>query len=255
MLKKTFIELEKTSSTNAYLLEMPEIERVGKVVSAFDQTAGKGMGTNSWESAPGMNLTFSMGIDMSFMKAADQFLLSQAVPLGLLDVLDTMLPVKAWVKWPNDIVIDGKKMAGILINSTIRGQMMGVSVVGIGLNVNQMQFQDWPTHPVSLKMILGSEVELKPLLEKLVEAVDQRVEWLRTEEGVAKIREDYLNRLYRYRVWADYEVDGQKVKRYITGIDSFGRLETIDESGTQYIYDIKEISVYPTTLADPSAIP
>ena len=82
---------------------------------------------------------------------------------------------------------------------------------------------------------------MKPLLEKLVEAVDQRVEWLRTEEGVAKIREDYLNRLYRYRVWADYEVDGKKVRRFITGIDAFGRLETIDESGEQYVYDIKEI--------------
>lgn len=255
MSKITFIELEKTASTNAFLLEMPEKERVGMVVSAREQTAGKGMGTNTWESAPGMNLTFSMGVDMSFMPAADQFLLSQAVPLGLLDVLDRWLPKKALVKWPNDIIIENRKLAGILINSTILGQMMGVSVIGVGLNVNQMRFQDWPTHPVSLKMILGREVELVPLLHQLAEAVDRHVEMLRTPEGAELTRKAYLERLYRYHEWANYMVHGQKVKRYVTGIDSFGRLETLDESEMKYVYDIKEISVYPTTPADPSAIP
>ena len=241
MLKKTFIELEKTVSTNVFLMEKPEKDRIGTVVYAHEQTAGKGMGTNSWESAPGMNLTFSMGVDMSFMEAADQFLLSQAVPLGLLDVLDTILPVKALVKWPNDLIVEGRKLAGILIDSTIHGQMMGVSIVGIGVNVNQIQFQDWPTHPVSLKMILGREVELEPLLYRMVEAVAQRVEKLRTPEGVALLKKDYLERLYRYHEWADYEVNGQKVRRYITGIDSFGRLETLDESSKEFVYDIKEI--------------
>ena len=242
MSKKSFIELEKTASTNAFLQEMPEEERVGKVVFAREQTAGKGMGSNSWESEPGMNLTFSMGVDMSFMKAADQFLLSQAVPLGLLDVLDGMLPTESLsVKWPNDLFFGDRKLCGILINSTIRGMEMGVSVVGIGLNVNQLQFQDWPTHPISLKMILGRDVKLEPLLHQLVEAVEQRVQQLRTEDGIAKIKMDYLNRLYRYRTWADYEVDGQKVRRFITGIDPFGRLETIDESGKKYVYDIKEV--------------
>lgn len=261
MTKKPFIGLEKTASTNAFLLEKPEMERMGMVVSAREQTAGKGMGTNSWESAPGMNLTFSMGVDMSFMKAADQFLLSMAVPLGMIDVLDTFvergpcLADSLMVKWPNDLVVDGRKLAGILINSTVHGQMMGVSVIGIGLNVNQMRFQDWPTNPVSLKMILGREVELEPLLHQLAEAVDRRVEMLRTPEGADLTRKAYLERLYRYHEWADYMVHGQKVKRYVTGIDQFGRLETLDESEMKYVYDIKEISVYPTTPADPSAIP
>ena len=91
MSKITYIELEKTTSTNAFLLEKPELVRVGIVAFAREQTAGKGMGTNRWESAPGMNLTFSMGVDMSFLKAADQFLLSMAVPLGMLDVLDAFV--------------------------------------------------------------------------------------------------------------------------------------------------------------------
>lgn len=241
MMPFRYLHLEKVGSTNAYLQEMPEQERISCVVYADEQSSGKGMGSNSWESQPGRNLTFSMGVNVSFLEAAHQFLLSQAVPLGLLDVLDGILPDGACVKWPNDIKVGDGKLAGILINSTIRGAMMGVSVIGIGLNVNQMQFQDWPTHPVSMKMILGRDVELETLLPQLVEAVDRRVQMLRTPEGVACVKEDYLERLYRYRVWADYEVKGQKVRRYITGIDSFGRLETVDESGTQYIYDIKEL--------------
>ena len=241
MMPFRYLHLEKVGSTNAYLQEMPEQERISCVVYADEQSSGKGMGSNSWESQPGRNLTFSMGVNVSFLEAAHQFLLSQAVPLGLLDVLDGILPDGACVKWPNDIKVGDGKLAGILINSTIRGAMMGVSVIGIGLNVNQMQFQDWPTHPVSMKMILGRDVELETLLPQLVEAVDRRVQMLRTPEGVASVKEDYLKRLYRYRVWADYEVKGQKVRRYITGIDSFGRLETVDESGTQYIYDIKEL--------------
>ena len=241
MMPFRYLHLEKVGSTNAYLQEMPEQERISCVVYADEQSSGKGMGSNSWESQPGRNLTFSMGVNVSFLEAAHQFLLSQAVPLGLLDVLDGILPDGACVKWPNDIKVGDGKLAGILINSTIHGAMMGVSVIGIGLNVNQMQFQDWPTHPVSMKMILGRDVELETLLPQLVEAVDRRVQMLRTPEGVACVKEDYLERLYRYRVWADYEVKGQKVRRYITGIDSFGRLETVDESGTQYIYDIKEL--------------
>lgn len=242
MTKFSFTYFKKIDSTNAFMAELPEKERVGAVVFAREQTAGKGMGTNSWESRPGENLTFSMGEDMSFLPAADQFLLSQAVPLGLLDVLDVMLPMsKLTVKWPNDIFFEDRKLCGILVNSSIHGSEMGVSVIGIGLNVNQMHFQDWPTHPVSIKMILGQEVALEAYMSQLVEAVDRRVQLLRTDDGMSKIQHDYLNRLYRYHTWSDYEVNGQKVKRFITGIDAFGRLETLDESNQQCVYDIKEI--------------
>ena len=238
MMPFRFLHLEKAVSTNAYLQEIPEKERARCVVYADD----KGMGTNTWESEPGANLTFSMGVDMTFLKAADQFLLSQAVPLGLLEVLDQRLPFETLsVKWPNDLYFGNRKLCGILVNSTIHGMDMGVSVIGIGLNVNQMHFQDWPTHPISMKMILRKDIVLEPLLHQLVEAVDRRIQQLRTPEGINEIRKVYLSRLYRYQTWAEYEVNGKMVKRRITGIDPFGRLETVDESGVQYVYDIKEI--------------
>ena len=238
----SFKYFKKVDSTNTFLLEMPEKERVGMVVYADEQTAGKGMGVNVWESESGSNLTFSMGVGMEFLKAPDQFLISQAVPLGLLDVLDTYLPAKELtVKWPNDLYFGSRKLCGILINSTIHGMDMGVSVIGIGLNVNQMQFQEWPTHPISMKMILGKDVALEPLLNQLVNAVDRRIQQLRSPEGIVKIKEDYLSRLLRYHQWGDFETKEGRVKLFVDGIDEFGRLKTLDETGNTHIYDIKKI--------------
>ncbi len=232
---------EQIDSTNAFLQkQQSECDIRNWVVSADEQTAGKGMGSNSWESEVGKNLTFSLAADMSFLPAERQFLLSEAVPLGIVEVLDKLLPVeKLSIKWPNDIYYGNRKLAGILINSTIKANMMDISIIGIGLNVNQMQFQDWPTNPISLKLITGKDFELQPLLEQLAEHIIIKVEQLKS--NLTTIEQDYLKRLFRYRTWADYEVDGKVLQLLMTGIDPFGRLQLVDEQRTLYTFDIKEI--------------
>ena len=236
-----YVHLEQTDSTNAYLQrQQSEADILNWVVSADEQTAGKGMGSNGWESEVGKNLTFSIALNMSFLPAERQFLLSEAVALGVIHALDDLLPAeKLHIKWPNDIYYENHKLAGILINSTIKANIMDVSIIGIGLNVNQMQFQDWPTHPISLKMITGNDYDLKPLLEQIVESFYKKVETLKAEPN--EIEKAYLQRLYRYRTWADYEVDGKVLRLLITGIDHFGRLLLIDEANNPYCFDIKEI--------------
>ena len=232
---------EQIDSTNAFLQkQQSECDIRNWVVSADEQTAGKGMGSNGWESEVGKNLTFSLAVNMGFLPAERQFLLSEAVPLGIVEVLDKLLPVeKLSIKWPNDIYYGNRKLAGILINSTIKANMMDISIIGIGLNVNQMQFQNWPTHPVSLKLITGKDFELQPLLEQLAEHIIIKVEQLKSNPTT--IEQDYLKRLFRYRTWADYEVDGKVLRLFMTGIDPFGRLQLVDEQQTLYTFDIKEI--------------
>ena len=228
-------------STNAYLQrKQSECDIRNWVVSTDEQTAGKGMGSNGWESEVGKNLTFSLALDMSFLPAERQFLLSEAVPLGIIEVLDKVLPAeKLSIKWPNDIFYENHKLAGILINSTIKANMMDVSIIGIGLNVNQMQFQDWPTHPISLKMITGKEFDLQPLMEQIAEHILIKVKQLKASP--AAIEQDYLKRLYHYRIWAEYEVKGKNLRMFMTGIDPFGRLLLVDEAENSYCFDIKEI--------------
>jgi len=236
-----YVHLEQIDSTNAYLQrQQSEADIRNWVVSADEQTAGKGMGSNSWESEVGKNLTFSLALDMSFLSAERQFLLSEAVALGLIDALDALLPAeKLYIKWPNDIYYENHKLAGILIKSTIKASMMDVSIIGIGLNVNQMQFQDWPTHPISLKQITGKEYDLQPLLEQVSESIYNKVEILKTNPTA--IEQEYLRRLFRYRTWANYEVDGKVLRLYMTGIDAFGRLMLVDEEEKEYCFDVKEV--------------
>ena len=236
-----YIHLEQIDSTNAYLQrQQSEHDIRNWVVSADEQTAGKGMGSNGWESEVGKNLTFSLALDMGFLPAERQFLLSEAVALGIIEVLDTLLPSeKLSIKWPNDIYFENRKLAGILINSTVKANMMDVSIIGIGLNVNQMKFQDWPTHPISLKMVTGKEYDLKPLLEQIAERILIKVQQLKSSP--TSIEKDYLKRLFRYRTWADYEVEGKVLRLFMTGIDSFGRLQLLDTENKPYCFDIKEI--------------
>ena len=232
---------EQLDSTNAYLQrQQSECDICNWVVSADEQTAGKGMGSNSWESEVGKNLTFSLALDMGFLPAEKQFLLSEAVALGLIHALNALLPAeKLSIKWPNDIYFENHKLAGILINSTIKANRMDVSIIGIGLNVNQMQFQDWPTHPISLKQITGKDYDLQPFLEQIAESIYNKVTILKTDP--TDIEKEYLQRLYRYRTWGDYEVDGKKTRLFMTGIDPFGRLLLVDEANGSYCFDIKEI--------------
>ena len=240
-MKVTHLHLDQTDSTNAFLQrKQSECDIRNWVVSADEQTAGKGMGNNGWESEAGKNLTFSMAVDMGFLPAERQFQLSMAVPLGIIEVLDGMLPSeKLSIKWPNDIYFKNHKLAGILINSTIKANMMDVSIIGIGLNVNQMRFQNWPTHPISMKMITGEDYDLQPLLEQITEHIIIKVEQLRSDPN--SIEQDYLKRLFRYRTWADYVVKGETLRLFMTGLDPFGRLMMKDEADNSYCFDIKEI--------------
>ena len=236
-----YVHLEHVDSTNAYLQrQQSEDDICNCVVSADEQTAGKGMGSTSWESEVGKNLTFSLALDMGFLPAERQFLLSEAVPLGIIEVLDDILPSeKLSIKWPNDIFYESRKLAGILINSTIKANMMDVSIIGIGLNVNQMQFQNWPTHPISMKMITGQTYDLQPLLEQIAERILIKVEQLKSNP--TSIEKEYLKRLFRYCTWADYEIHGKVLRLFMTGIDQFGRLQLVDEQQKSYCFDIKEI--------------
>ena len=232
---------KELDSTNAYLQRLQSERDIRNwVVSTDEQTAGKGMGSNGWESEAEKNLTFSLALDMSFLPAERQFLLSEAVALGLYEALIPLIPVeKLHIKWPNDIFYENRKLVGILINSTIKANMMDVSIIGIGLNVNQTQFQDWPTHPISMKMITGVSYDLQPLLEHMAKSVAEQVE--RLKNNAPEIEQDYLKKLFRYRTWADYEVDGKTLRLFMTGIDKFGRLQLVDEAQQSYCFEIKEI--------------
>lgn len=184
----------------------------GDVAVAEDQTKGRGQRGNTWESEPGMNLTFSLKLEPSFLPADMQFLLSEAVALAVADTLSGY-GLEASVKWTNDIYIGDRKVAGILIENDIMGSRLSGSIVGVGLNVNQQSFGGDIPNPVSMGMAAGHGFDRTEVLGNLYAALMGRYGQL--EEGLTQIIEkDYHDRLYlsgrshRFRLPDGTYIDG-----------------------------------------------
>jgi BirA family biotin operon repressor/biotin-[acetyl-CoA-carboxylase] ligase len=150
------IYLKETPSTNLYLREHLQKEPLpeGSIVIAESQTAGRGQAGNSWVSAPGANLTFSLLLYPYTILANRQFILSQIVSLAVKETLDAHIKGIS-IKWPNDIYWHDKKICGILIENNLSGERLHSSIVGIGINLNQTQFAGSARNPVSLRQITG----------------------------------------------------------------------------------------------------
>ncbi len=121
---------------------------------------------------------------------------------------------------------------------------MDISIIGIGLNVNQLKFMEWPTNPASLRNLTGKTYELEPLLQSICRHLEKEWERLRrccTENDFSSINNDYLSNLFRYHNWADYEISGSQKRLFLESIDDFGRLQLSDENGKISVFDIKEI--------------
>ena len=233
-------------STNQYLQNLLNegVDIVNNVVVTDFQTSGKGQGKNVWQSENGKNLLFSIALDMSFLKAENQFLLTQIVSVTMIDVLKKYLPEESlFIKWPNDIYFNDKKIAGILIKNEIKGMMMGTSIIGIGLNVNQTSFDESLPNPISMKMITGKEYNLETLLNDICfELKTNANNQQPTANSQQPTANSYTDKLYRYNQWASYEHEGAAKEMMIIGYDQFGRLILKEKNDREVVCDLKEIS-------------
>ena len=232
-------------STNQYLQNLLNegIDIVDNIVVTDYQTSGKGQGKNVWESENGKNLLFSIALDMSFLKAENQFLLTQMVSVAMINVLKNYLPEESlFIKWPNDIYFNDKKIAGILIKNEIKGMIMGTSIIGIGLNVNQTSFNENLPNPISMKMITGNDFDLEELLSAISCQLSAVIGQQSTVNSQQSTVNSYTNKLYRYKQWAFYEHEGQVKEMMIIGYDQFGRLILKEKNDREVVCDLKEIS-------------
>lgn len=231
-------------STNSYLQNLLDkgeniIENI--VVTDF-QTSGKGQGKNVWQSEDGKNLLFSIALDMSFLKAEDQFLLTQIVSVAMVEVLKKYLPEESlFIKWPNDIYFNDKKIAGILIKNEIKGMMMGTSIIGIGLNVNQTSFDENLPNPISMKMITGKDYDLEEILLAVYKSLSHRVTESPSDSNTSFVVQNYNKHLFLYKQWSLYEHESLIKEMMIVGYDKFGRLILKEKNDREVVCDLKEI--------------
>ena len=145
--------LPVTASTNSWVAANSDTLAHGDIVMAVEQTAARGQRGNTWEATPGLNLTLSMLLRPEGVEAARQFDISRAVALGTAEMLQELLEQEVLIKWPNDIYVGDRKIAGILIENTLTGRLIDRSIAGIGVNINQEVFHSDAPNPVSVSQL------------------------------------------------------------------------------------------------------
>ena len=248
------IHIDETDSTNRWLKDKaskaealgfaPQTLRLqplntntseNTVVWTDYQTAGRGCGTNTWESERGKNLLFSMLIHPTDISANEQFRITEIVSVALCQTLQAYIDNKVEIKWPNDIYVGDKKICGILIENRLQGNIIKESIIGIGLNVNQTEFKSDAPNPVSMRQLTGRETDLKELLQAFLRAFDVTCHSKTTCFA-------YKSMLYRKGKYANYEDKTSCFTATLTDVLPDGRLLLVDKDGQERIYAFKEVS-------------
>ncbi len=204
----------------------------GFALMAREQTAGRGQRGNSWEAEPGKNITLSVMLRPDNLPALRQFEISEAVALGVADTVESLGIEGVAVKWPNDIYVGDRKIAGILIENSIRGANIAYSVAGIGLNVNQTEFRSDAPNPVSIAQLTGRSYDLVELASAMVSRILDRLGRVNHAE--------YRRRLWRGTgLWRWTTPDGNEFEAEIVDVAPDGMLTL---SGCPRPFAFKQLS-------------
>lgn len=236
------VKVDAIESTNTFLKEMCRHEFVENftVIVAKNQTQGKGQMGAAWAVEPGKNLTFSVLVRLDDFRLEDQFYVSKAIAISLKNTLVKFLPNKIAVKWPNDIMADNKKIAGVLIENTVKNQKLSYAVVGVGLNVNQVDFDALP-NATSMKNLTNREFDLDHVLHELLDELRLQIQTLEAK-NFQSIAKNYLGSLYKYDVPAMFTDYGDnRFMGKICGISSKGKLQIEVENESILEFDLKEV--------------
>jgi BirA family biotin operon repressor/biotin-[acetyl-CoA-carboxylase] ligase len=225
------VMLHSVDSTNKYAAEALRLSKLrhGAVILAHEQTSGRGQRGRTWRSAPGLDLTCSIVLQPASLKADEQFRIAQAAALAVLAVVAPQVPGEVRVKWPNDILVDRAKVAGILIQNELAGERIAWTIIGIGINVNSTDMD--PEHrATSLRLAAGHALQLNEVLQRLCQAMEGL--WHLLETDPHELGRRYLERLWSRGRWAAAELDGNALMVRPMDVDGQGRLIVEQQDGS-----------------------
>ena len=240
---QNLISIKEVDSTNTFLKNLVANSKPvpeGTVIMAESQYAGRGQQQNGWHSEPGKNLTFSLLLNPAFLAVTDQFDLTRVVSLGVYDALEPILGNNLKIKWPNDIYYGDKKLGGILIENLLQGNQIKQSVIGIGINVNQVVFPDWVPNAASINQILQQDYDLQLLLSQICNNIEAW--YLKLKAGkTALIRQAYLNIMYWLNQQHAFKAGGSIFNGTITSLKNNGLLIVKNNKEVELEFNFKEI--------------
>ena len=239
---KNNIKLQEVDSTNTYMFNLIASQYVaeGMVVQTNFQTNGKGQRGNTWTAEKDKNLLFTIYYTPTFLLATKQFSLTQAIALGVYDFL-SRYSNEISIKWPNDLYIGDLKVGGMLIENALKGNYLSEAIIGIGININQTEFDSNLNKATSLKQATGNHFNLSDSLDALLTAIELRYLQLRNNQEKT-LHENYLEVLYLFQKEHLFTLpNGEKLQAKISGIDAHGRLQLANQNGEIKTCAFKEI--------------
>ncbi len=243
LIGKNIIELNSIDSTNNYSVGLLKNKKIkeGTVIFARSQFSGKGYNGNIWESEANKNITLSIVLYPVFLKPTQQFYLNKITALAIYDFINNIVRNgRISIKWPNDTFIDKKKVAGVLIKNGIKGNDIEYSIVGIGVNLNQIEFRSNAPNPVSLKNITDDDYDVKNSIMSFCTYLEIRYLQLKNRE-FETIDKDYMNSLLYYESFQNYEYNGTVIEAKISDVNEFGKLVLHTKENETLVCDMKEI--------------
>jgi BirA family biotin operon repressor/biotin-[acetyl-CoA-carboxylase] ligase len=237
------IKLDAIDSTNEFLKGVSNKQELENftVVTAENQTKGKGQMGAVWASETGKNLIMSILVKDFLEDICQIFNLNIVVSLAVIEVLESFKIPDLSIKWPNDIMSYNKKIGGILIENSIKSDGTIISIVGLGLNVNQTNFENLPKAS-SLAVICNTKFDKDELLFSICDAIEKNVKVCKHNATV--LWSDYSNKLYKKGLPMPFS--NQKEQNFmgiIQGVSSVGKLQVLLEDDSIAEFDIKEIQM------------
>ena len=218
------IKLDAIDSTNSYLKKLLLKENINDftVVVSKHQTNGRGRNGNLWVNKPSLNLAFSVYKRFINFSVNEKFMLNIVSSVSVYEVLKKYKLNNLTIKWPNDIMTENKKIAGILIENSVRGNKINHSVIGVGININQSQFLDLP-NATSVFLESGKKHSVEKIAVELKDAIKKNFTNFEIRE--TELIEFYNSALYKRNLIADFTtVDAKKIHGTIIGVNKEGTL-------------------------------
>lgn len=244
-MKFRIIEFESVDSTNDTAmagLGSGEFHH-GDIISARSQVAGRGQRGNRWVSPAGENLTFSLVIEPTHVPVCEQFAISEMAALAAAEAISRTAGVQCNIKWPNDLYIGDHKVGGILIEHTMHSEMLSASIIGIGINVRQREFDPTLPNPTSLAVESAREVSPAHLLESFCHCFSECYDL--TFESAESLHRDFMAHLWRRDGFHSYrtpDCPGVLFLAQIKRVDpDTGFLSLELEDGSERDYWFKEV--------------
>lgn len=238
------IKVDATESTNTMAREWFNINKntAPVCINAISQTSGRGQRGATWVSNAGENLTFTVIYPTPKVDISDQFQISAAVGLQILKALRQLKINNLKLKWPNDIMADGYKIGGVLIENILQNNKIGASIIGIGLNVNQTEFPDLPK-AASLKSLTGTVFSTEEVLSVILEHMEEMIVF-NDEVFFENILKEYEKCLFRRKKASTFQLkDGSLLMGIILGVTPTGLLRLQVEDEKVIIFDLKELKL------------